>query len=80
MRKSALFNALFPAAFLLALPAPALAYIGPGAGLGAISALIAVVIAIVLIFVGFIWFPLRRMMRKRRARTVQTQTSDAGES
>lgn len=52
---------------LLALPAPALAYIGPGAGLGAIGVLVAVVVAVLLIFIGFIWFPLRRMLRKRRA-------------
>lgn len=45
---------------------PALAYIGPGAGLGAIGTAIGVILAILLLSVGFIWYPLRRFLRRRR--------------
>jgi len=55
-------------AFLLALlPLPALAYIGPGVGIGAIGALVAVAVAVVLIVAGFVWFPVKRALKKRRA-------------
>jgi hypothetical protein len=44
---------------------PALAYVGPGAGLTAIGTMVAVIAALVLAVVGFVWYPLKRMMRKR---------------
>ncbi|MEQ8964908.1 MAG: hypothetical protein RID91_03715 [Azospirillaceae bacterium] len=48
-------------------PAQALAYIGPGAGLSAIGSLLALVAAVALAVVGFVWYPVKRMMRRRRA-------------
>ena len=51
-------NILFVIGMLLA--GSAHAYIGPGAGLGAIATLIAVVLGLILILVGFVWFPLKR--------------------
>lgn len=48
-------------------PAAAWAYVGPGAGLTAIGTLVALVLAVVLAIVGFVWYPLKRLMRKRRA-------------
>jgi len=55
------------AATLLA-PATAAAYIGPGAGLGAIGSLVAVLGALVLAIVGLIVLPVRMLMRSRKAR------------
>lgn len=46
--------------------APAEAYIGPGAGLGAIALTIALVVGVVLLLVGFLWFPLKRLLRGRK--------------
>ncbi|NEX17462.1 MAG: hypothetical protein C1943_12755 [Halochromatium sp.] len=51
---------------LLPLPHSAHAYIGPGAGLGALVAALAVVIALVLLFIGFLWYPLKRLIRGRK--------------
>lgn len=51
---------------LLAAAAPAQAYIGPGAGLGAIAVAVALVLGAVLLLFGFVWYPLRRMLRNRR--------------
>ena len=48
------------------LAGPAHAYIGPGAGLGAIMVTIALVLGVLLLLFGFVWYPLRRMMRKRK--------------
>lgn len=47
--------------------APAFAYVGPGAGLTAIGTMIAVIVAILLAVIGFVWYPLKRMLRKKRA-------------
>jgi hypothetical protein len=44
---------------------PAHAYIGPGAGLGAIAVTLALLLGAVLLVVGFLWYPLKRMLRGR---------------
>ena len=46
---------------------PALAYIGPGAGLSAIGTFVAVIGAIFLLIVGFVWYPVKRVLRGRKA-------------
>jgi hypothetical protein len=46
---------------------PAHAYIGPGAGLGAIGTLIALIGAVFFAIVGFVWYPIKRLMRKKQA-------------
>lgn len=56
-------------------PASAFAYTGPGAGLGAIATLVAIIFGVLLLAVGFLWYPLRRMLRKRR----QTETGSSAE-
>ncbi len=55
----------FAAIMLLAFDAHA--YVGPGAGLTVIGSVLAVGAAIVLAIVGFVWYPVRRMMRARKA-------------
>lgn len=42
------------------------AYVGPGAGLGVIGTVIAFFGAILLAIVGFIWYPIKRLLRKFR--------------
>lgn len=46
-------------------PAAAQAYVGPGAGLTAIGTMIALFAGIALAIVGFVWYPLKRMMKNR---------------
>ena len=58
---------------------PALAYIGPGAGLSAIGTAVAVIGAILLLIVGFVWYPVRRMLRNRRAKQ-EIPTDDSADS
>ncbi|SDJ64377.1 hypothetical protein [Aliiruegeria lutimaris] len=57
-----------PVATFLAvfLPQPALAYIGPGAGLGAIAVAVALAVGIILLIAGFLWFPIKRMIKRAR--------------
>jgi hypothetical protein len=55
---------------------PAYAYIGPGAGLTAIGTVIALLGGIFLAIVGFVWYPIKRVMRSRaRAKTAAAATS-----
>ena len=41
------------------------AYIGPGAGLGAIAVTIALLIGVLLLLLGIVWFPLKRFLKSR---------------
>lgn len=49
------------------LPGAAEAYIGPGAGLSAIGSLLALIGAVLLAIVGFVWYPVRRLLRRGKA-------------
>lgn len=53
-----------------------LAYVGPGAGLSAIGAFLALVAGIAIAVFGFVWYPIKRLLRKRSKRT----SSDATEA
>lgn len=46
--------------------APAYAYIGPGMGGGFLTAVIGIVIAILAGIFGIIWFPLKRLLNKKK--------------
>lgn len=48
------------------LPAPAMAYIGPGVGLGAIAVTAALFAGLLLLVAGLVWYPLKRALRARR--------------
>jgi len=47
-------------------PAAAFAYIGPGAGISAIGTALALIAAVLLAIVGFIWYPIKRLLAGRR--------------
>ena len=46
----------------LAIPFQALGYTGPGAGLTAIGIVVAFIASVFLLFVGFIWYPIKRLV------------------
>lgn len=43
-----------------------LAYIGPGAGLSALGALLAIVAGLVVGVLGFVWYPIKRVLKNRK--------------
>ena len=61
---------------------PAWAYVGPGAGLTAIGSALAVLAAIFLGLVGFVWYPVRRLLRKMKSSSKKSPGSggDSDES
>ncbi|HRO13190.1 hypothetical protein [Amaricoccus sp.] len=64
----ALPTLLLAVALLGLLPETALAYVGPGAGLTAIGTLLALLGAIGLAVVGFVWYPVKRLIRRPAGR------------
>jgi hypothetical protein len=52
-------------ALAVSVVAPAAAYIGPGAGLSAIGVVLAMAAALCLAVVGFVWYPVKRLLRRR---------------
>lgn len=66
---------LIPALTLFIIIAgPAQAYIGPGAGAGAIAVVLGVLGAIAMAFFAILWYPIKRMMKKRKAaKTARTE-------
>ena len=55
----------------------AFAYIGPGGGLSAFGTAIALIGGILLAIVGFVWYPVKRMLRKKKP--APEAKSDTGE-
>lgn len=47
------------------------AYIGPGAGLSAFGSLLALIVAVFAGIVGFIWYPIKRLLKKMRGSAVE---------
>lgn len=63
---------------LHALPATAYAYIGPGAGISAIGSLLALLAAVLLAIVGFVWYPAKRFLKKRRDKQAESADKTGG--
>ena len=53
-----------------------LAYIGPGAGLGALVVTIVLLLGAVLLLVGLVWYPLKRLRKGRTTTTAGVSSND----
>lgn len=58
------------------LPGLAQAYVGPGAGLSAIGTVLALIGAVVLAVFGFLWYPIKRLLAKRRSKSSPSSESE----
>lgn len=65
--------------FATALAFPALAYVGPGAGLGIFGALLALIIATLATVVGLILWPLRIVTRRWKMKRRAAEGPQSGE-
>ena len=59
--------------------APAQAYIGPGAGAGTIAVVLGVIAAIFMAFFAVLWYPIKRMFKKRKADPAAPSVQDTPE-
>lgn len=53
---------IFGLAWLLAGTQPAVAYVGPGLGLGAIGAILGVALSVLLAIFAVVWYPVKRLL------------------
>ena len=65
---------------LFTLSSLAQAYVGPGAGLSAIGSIIAFLGAILLLIVGFLWYPIKRFLKRKHKNSSQDEASSRAES
>lgn len=61
------------------LPDGVLAYIGPGAGLGAFVVAIALILGAILLLTGLVWYPLKRLVKGTPADADGGSRTDASE-
>ena len=52
--------------FFIFLPTQSYAYLGPGVGGGVIAATLGIIVAIFVGLFGLIWFPIKRLFKKKR--------------
>ena len=70
-------SAILATCWAFFLPTAAFAYIGPGAGLGAIAVTLAIVIGVLLLLVGLVWYPLKRLIKgKKRGDKEQVEATE----
>ncbi len=67
-----LFPAVVAALVLSLHPSAALAYIGPGVGAGAIAAVLGVIGSILLAIVGVVYYPIKRLLKGRKAKAAKS--------
>ncbi len=60
-------------AFLISASSLAQAYIGPGAGLTAIGSVLAFIGALFLLVLGFLWYPIKRFLKRRKKDTGENE-------
>ena len=54
------------AVLLLTLTSPVYAYLGPGGVVSGLGSFLALVAAVLVAIVGFLWFPIKRLIKRRR--------------
>ena len=52
--------------FALFISSTAHAYIGPGVGAGTLAVVLGIVSSVFFAFIGIVWYPIKRLLRKRR--------------
>ena len=63
----------------IVLPGPAMAYIGPGAGLGAIAVTVALFLGVLLLVIGLVWYPLKRLLKGKTGGAANSGKTDGSE-
>jgi protein-S-isoprenylcysteine O-methyltransferase Ste14 len=56
------------------------AYVGPGAGLSAIGSVLVFIGACLLVLVGFVWYPVKRLLKKNKAPASEKESAPEGQA
>jgi hypothetical protein len=76
MNHRMLKSAVLVVMLLSLFPQPAAAYVGPGVGLGAVGVFLAIVAAFVVAIFGFIWYPIKRLLRMFKKQSNDQKDND----
>ena len=68
-----MFKLIYIAVLLCLIITPSFAYLGPGVGGGVIAATFGIIIAIFAALFGLIWFPLKKLFKRRKEEKNQQQ-------
>jgi hypothetical protein len=71
---------LFLTGLFLALSQPCFAYIGPGAGISVLGGLLGIITTIIVAIGAILFWPIRKMLKKKKARTPESEKQQAPES
>ena len=66
-----MFKLIFSLIIFCSIATSSFAYLGPGVGGGFIAATIGIIIAIFAALFGLIWFPIKRLIKKRKKKKQQ---------
>ena len=66
-----MFKIIFISIILCLIATSSFAYLGPGVGGGVILATIGIIVAIFAALFGLIWFPIKRLLKKRKEKQEQ---------
>ena len=69
-----MFKLVFNLTIFCLITTPSLAYLGPGVGGGFIAATIGIIVAIFAALFGLIWFPIKRLLKKRKEKKDNKQS------
>ena len=53
------------------------AYLGPGAGLSTIGSVVAFIVAVLLLIVGFVWYPIKRLLKRKTSDPPPAETQNS---
>jgi hypothetical protein len=70
----AVYLAIVAAVLVALVPSNGYAYIGPGAGLSAFGALLALVVTVIVAIFGFVWYPIKRLVRSLKRKRADRET------
>jgi hypothetical protein len=62
------------------LPGLAQAYVGPGVGLSALGSVLAFIGAVLLLIVGFLWYPIKRLLKGRSRQGAEKSAAGKAEA
>lgn len=65
---------------MLATMGPAYAYLGPGGVISGVGSLLALIAAVVVAIIGFLWFPIKRLIKRKRGPQQVSQDASGTDS
>jgi len=66
-----MFKLIFSSTIFILITTSSFAYLGPGIGGGVIVATIGIIVAIFAALFGLIWFPIKRLLKRRKEKKQQ---------